>query len=74
LTIATSFHAFASDHVPFLESDIPAALTIEGGDSANANIHTANDTVDKLDFDLAAEILRMNLAFTASAAEIDEEP
>ena len=42
-------------------------LTIEGTDSANDNVHTANDTLDNIDYDLALEILRMNVATTAKA-------
>ena len=56
-----------SDHVPFIDAGIPAVLTIEGADSANTDIHSARDTLDKVDFTLVAEILRMNVAFTALA-------
>ena len=38
-------------------------LTIEGADSANDNVHSANDTLDKIDYEIALEILRMNVAF-----------
>lgn len=44
---------------------LPAVLTIEGGDGANGNIHTADDTVDHVDAAFALEILRMNVAATA---------
>jgi hypothetical protein len=66
LTVETSLNPFASDHVSFLQTGIPAVLTIEGADSANTNIHTANDTVDHIDYDIALEILRMNVAFVAT--------
>jgi Peptidase family M28 len=66
LTVETSLDPFASDHVPFINAAIPAVLTIEGADSANGNIHTANDTLDHIDFPLALEILRMNLATAAT--------
>jgi beta-phosphoglucomutase-like phosphatase (HAD superfamily) len=66
LTVQTSLNPFNSDHVPFIEAGIPAVLTIEGADSANTNVHTANDTMDGLDLDLAVEILRMNVAFVAA--------
>jgi len=66
LTVETSLDPFASDHVPFINAAIPAVLTIEGADSANGNIHTANDTLDHIDFPLALEILRMNLATTVT--------
>lgn len=62
LTIQTSENPFNSDHVPFIDEHIPAVLTIEGTDSSNTNIHTANDTLDHINYGLALDILRMNLA------------
>jgi hypothetical protein len=66
LTVQKSFNPFASDHVPFINALIPAVLTIEGSDSANANIHTANDTLAHINYGLALDIVRMNLATTAT--------
>jgi Zn-dependent M28 family amino/carboxypeptidase len=66
LTVETSLNPFASDHVPFINAKVPAVLTIEGADSANGDIHSANDTMDKLEFGLALEIVRMNIGFLAS--------
>lgn len=65
LKVETSLQPFASDHVPFINAQIPAVLTIEGADNANPNIHSANDTLDKIDLEIALEILRMNVAFVA---------
>jgi hypothetical protein len=65
LTVDASFDPHDSDHCPFIDAGIPAALTIEGHDDANHNIHSANDTLDHVDPDLALEILRMNTAFIA---------
>jgi len=65
LRVETSLSPFASDHVPFIDAGMPALLTIEGADSANGNVHTAQDTLDHLDHGLALEILRMNLAALA---------
>jgi hypothetical protein len=62
LTIQISENPFNSDHVPFIDEHIPAVLTIEGTDSSNTNIHTANDTHDHISYELALDILRMNLA------------
>jgi Zn-dependent M28 family amino/carboxypeptidase len=39
----------------FIDEGIPAVLTIEGADGANDNIHTANDTVQFVDVDVAME-------------------
>lgn len=65
LKVETSLNPFASDHVPFINAGTPAVLTIEGADSANGHIHSANDKLDFLDWPLAAEILRMNAATLA---------
>ena len=65
LKVETSLTPFASDHVPFINAQVPAVLTIEGADSTNESIHSANDTLDKIDSEIALEILRMNVAFVA---------
>jgi Zn-dependent M28 family amino/carboxypeptidase len=66
LSVETSLNPFASDHVPFINAQIPAVLTIEGADNTNDNIHSAKDTLDKIDYEIAVEILRMNVAFVAT--------
>jgi hypothetical protein len=66
LTVEISLHPFASDHVPFIQAGIPAVLTIEGADDTNGNIHSINDTIEHINYDLAAEVLRMNVAFLAN--------
>jgi len=67
LAVQTSLNPFNSDHVPFIEAGIPAVLTIEGTDSANQHIHTDRDTIDHVDRELATDIVRMNVAATATA-------
>jgi len=69
LTVETSLNPFASDHVPFINAGMPAVLTIEGGDSANGHIHSANDTLTFVDWSFATEILRMNIAALAGWLE-----
>jgi Peptidase family M28 len=71
LTVQTSLSPFNSDHVPFIDVGIPAVLTIEGADSANERIHSADDTMQFVDIDLAVEILRMNVAFVAATVGSD---
>jgi hypothetical protein len=71
LTIQVSLDPFGSDHMPFINNGLPAVLTIEGTDQANENEHTANDTLDHINYDLMLEILRMNTAFIAS--ELDRQ-
>jgi Zn-dependent M28 family amino/carboxypeptidase len=72
LSIETSLNPFSSDHVPFINAQIPAVLTIEGADNTNENIHSAKDTIDKIDYETALEILRMNVGFVAT--EIGKAP
>jgi Zn-dependent M28 family amino/carboxypeptidase len=72
LTVETSLNPFASDHVPFIRAGIPAVLTIEGADSTNGNIHSMKDTIEHINYDLALEVLRMNVAFLAG--EIGQAP
>jgi hypothetical protein len=67
LAVQTSFDPFNSDHVPFIDAGLAAVLTIEGADGANGNIHTAGDTLAHIDYDLALEIVRMNVAAVAGA-------
>ena len=66
LEVETSLNAAASDHVSFLNAGIPAVLTIEGADSTNEAVHSARDTLDTIDYELALDILRMNVAFVAA--------
>ena len=56
--------------MPFINASIPAVLTIEGSDSANGNVHTANDTISFIDYGLAMDIVRLNVAAAAEALEI----
>ncbi|AAM06587.1 M28 family metallopeptidase [Methanosarcina acetivorans] len=72
LAVQTSENPFASDHVPFIDELIPAVLTIEGTDSSNTNVHTANDTLDHINCGLALDIVRMNLAVTFRLLGVDE--
>lgn len=66
LIVQTSLQAADSDHVSFIRAGIPAVLTIEGADRTNENVHTENDTLLHINYDLMLDILRMNVAFIAS--------
>jgi Zn-dependent M28 family amino/carboxypeptidase len=65
LAVETSLHPFASDHVSFINAGMPAALTIEGADNTNNTVHSGTDWLDRIDYDLLLEILRMNVGFVA---------
>ncbi len=62
-----------SDHLSF-EGVCPAFLTIEGTRGiyqTNRRIHTSQDTLASLNFELASRILKLNTAFLASKAEVE---
>jgi Zn-dependent M28 family amino/carboxypeptidase len=66
LIVETSLNPFNSDHVPFINAGVPAVLTIEGADNTNNNVHSSADTIETIDYELALDILRTNVAFVAS--------
>ena len=71
LAVQTSLNAANSDHVPFIENGIPAVLLIEGTDSANTSVHTATDTVDRIDYRLMSPIVAMHTAFIGELAGLE---
>jgi len=60
--------AWGSDHVPFLERNVPAILTIENWDTKTPCYHQACDKPDTLNYDYAAEITKLNVAAVADEA------
>jgi hypothetical protein len=70
LTVETSTNYWGSDHVPFIDANLPAVLLIEGSDRANHQVHSARDTVNHLDYPLMLDILRANLAFLVDACVV----
>jgi hypothetical protein len=68
LNIVTSPLITNSDHLSFIRQGLPAVLVMEGSGplTTNPNIHSKDDTVDKMNFDLGESILRMNTAFVAA--------
>ena len=66
LEVFVSLEPFASDHVSFIDADLPAVLTIEGQDQLNLDEHTPRDTLAGLDISVAISILRMNTAALAT--------
>ncbi|TDW52713.1 peptidase M28-like protein [Flavobacterium sp. 270] len=61
LKVDVSYTPYASDHVPFINANYPALLTIEGSDSSNIDIHTDRDVLTNIDYELMSEILKANL-------------
>jgi Zn-dependent M28 family amino/carboxypeptidase len=54
--------AWGSDHVPFLQKDIPTVLTIEHWPTKTPCYHSKCDLPDHLTYDYAAEIIKLNIA------------
>jgi len=62
-----------SDHSPFWRSGFPAVLMIEGSDKHSDEFspvnHTPDDTIDRLNFDLALRATRLAVAALAQLAD-----
>jgi aminopeptidase-like protein len=62
LTPNITIPAWGSDHVPFLKKGIPSVLSIEHWKTKTPCYHAACDKPDHLNYDYAAEIIKLNLA------------
>ncbi len=62
LTPNLVLNPWGSDHVPFIDNDIPALLTIENWKTHTPCWHKSCDTLDTLNFEYAIEILKLNIA------------
>jgi hypothetical protein len=61
----TTFNPYGSDHMPFIDADIPAILTIDNDWGDYPTYHRTGDTIDKVSRDMGLAILRMNAATLA---------
>lgn len=62
LNVTTSYYAWGSDHVPFLDGNLPAVLLIEQEYDSYSCYHRTCDTPDKVTPAQAAEVLKMLIA------------
>lgn len=60
LNYYVTYNPYGSDHMPFIESGIPAILTIDNDWGDYPSYHRSTDTIDKVSRDMGAAILRMN--------------
>lgn len=75
LVVHTSLNAWGSDHVPFLDADRPAVLTIDDDWDLYPYYHCTTDTIDKLSGPaMGLAILRMNAASLAEMAGAAASP
>ena len=65
LRIVTSLFAFGSDHVPYLNRDIPSLLTIENDWDEYPGYHRTSDLPANIDLAMGGETLRMNVGAMA---------
>lgn len=62
LRIVTSYDYWGSDHVPFINKNVPAVLTIENDYDHYPSYHRTTDTIDKINIAMGAEIIKMDIA------------
>lgn len=74
LTSQISYNPWGSDHVPFLKKEIPTVLTIESEYDSNPTYHQVTDTPEKMNRELASQILRLNAAALANLADLVRSP
>eukprot|EP00928_Gymnodinium_smaydae_P012449 TRINITY_DN14512_c0_g2_i1.p1 TRINITY_DN14512_c0_g2~~TRINITY_DN14512_c0_g2_i1.p1 ORF type:complete len:470 (+),score=106.08 TRINITY_DN14512_c0_g2_i1:108-1517(+) len=60
LEIIHSNNPFGSDHMSFLDRNIPAVLTINGDDEGYPSYHKSSDTIEKVTISYATKIVKMN--------------
>ena len=69
LNVFSSFNPFGSDHMPFIDQNIPAILTIDNDWNDYPAYHRTTDTIDKVSRDMGASILRMNAGALAAMSQ-----
>ncbi len=65
LRIVVSFNPFGSDHVPYLNRNMPALLTIENDWDSYPCYHNTCDTAGNLSLAMGGETLKMNVVAMA---------
>ncbi len=65
LRIVTSLSPCCSDHIPYLDRNMPAVLSIENDYSTYPGYHNSSDLSSNLTIGMAVEILKMNVAAIA---------
>lgn len=57
--IESTFNYFGSDHVPFIDAGMPAALSIENDYTEYPAYHRSNDVIDNINKDMGLQVLKM---------------
>lgn len=66
LRVYRTYNPWGSDHMPFIDRNIPAILTIDNDWGDYPAYHRTTDTIDKVSRAMGLEILRMNAAAIAA--------
>ena len=61
-----------SDHTSFWKRNIPAIFVTDFSETPNPYYHTPADTIDKIDFNILAEITRATLATISKLSNLEE--
>lgn len=67
---ATSLNPFGSDHIPYLQNQMPALLTIENDYDFYPAYHRSNDLPQNLVIPMGLGIIQLNVATLASLAGV----
>jgi Zn-dependent M28 family amino/carboxypeptidase len=70
LRIVTSLFAWGSDHVPYLNGDMAAVLTIENDYASYPGYHSTTDLPQNITIEMGRQVLRMNVAALAELAGV----
>jgi hypothetical protein len=68
LEVVISYNPFGSDHMSFLDRNIPSALAIDGDWDKYPYYHRTTDTADKLVPEIALLIMKMNVGAIVTMA------
>jgi len=68
MDVVISYNPFGSDHMSFLDRDIPSALAIDTDWDRYPHYHRTTDTADRLVPEMALLIMKMNIAAIAAMA------
>ena len=74
LVIRTTTFYFGSDHVPYLDLDLPAILTIEDDWDSYPDYHQSTDIPANLSLPMGGGVLKTNIAIMATYIGFGEEP
>jgi len=70
LSVITSTNYFGSDHVSYIDNDMPGVLSIDNDYSLYPNYHRSTDLPENINLSQGESIIKTNLATLAELAEV----